>query len=233
MLRENERLEDLKYNGLEIIQSDNLYRFTSDAVLLANAVKARRIDRVCDLGSGSGIISILIAAKRGARVVGVEIQKELCDMARRSVAHNGLESVVEIFDCRIQDAEKTFGGGRFDIAVCNPPYGKKSDAKGINGQSDIIARTEAEITLSEVVTCASKLLRFGGKFYIIIKTFRLFEAMKYMCDCKIEPKELTLVIPTRGKAPDTAIICGARGGKSGLKVEKPIYADECEFVQKQ
>ncbi|MDR3263924.1 MAG: methyltransferase [Clostridiales bacterium] len=221
MLKENERLDSLEYKNLGIIQSNALYRFTSDAVLLANSVKAGKKDRVCDLGTGSGIIAILIAAKRGAHVTGVEIQPELADMARRSVAYNGMSDVVDIKNCRIQDAADTVGTG-FDAVVVNPPYGKKADAIGIVNASEALARTEQAVTLGEIAAAANKLLRFGGRFYIIVKTVRLAEIINLFSACKIEPKELTLIMPCIDKPPDTAIVAGVRGGKVGLKVNKPL-----------
>ncbi|MDR1939853.1 MAG: methyltransferase [Clostridiales bacterium] len=219
MLKENERLESLGYNGLSIIQSSELYRFTSDAVTLANSVAARRGDRVCELGAGSGIAAILIAAKRGASVVGIEIQSRLADMSRRSVEICGLSGLIDIREARIQDAPRLLGCGGFDIVVTNPPYGKKADAKGIQNPSDIIARTEAEVTLSEIIGTAARLLRFGGAFYIIIKSLRLSETLTLMTNEKIEPKELTLYAPAKEKNPDVAIVRGVRGGKTGLSVK--------------
>ncbi|MDR3293967.1 MAG: methyltransferase [Clostridiales bacterium] len=222
MLKENERKDSLEYKGLSIIQSTELYRFTSDAVLLANAVRAGVRDHVIDLGSGSGIISILIAAKRGAHVTGIELQEPLWDMSKRSVEMNGMTDAVELLCGRIQDAPKLLGNESFDIVVSNPPYGKKADAAGIPNGSSAIARTELFVSLREVVEAAAKLLRYGGRFYTVIKTLRLAELIELMGEYGVEPKELTLVLPTAEKAPDTAIVCGKKGGKTGLKVELKV-----------
>ncbi|MDR2047477.1 MAG: methyltransferase [Clostridiales bacterium] len=224
MLKPGESFDSLEYKGLGIIQRAELYRFTSDAVALANYVKARPTDRVLDLGSGSGIIGTLIAAKRGASVVGVEIQAELCDMAERSAQINGLLEKLEFLNMRVQDARdasadvgKPLPRGGFDAIVSNPPYGKRADAAGISNMSEAIARAECEITLGEIVAAAAFFLRFGGRFYTVIKMRRLAEILSLMTANKIEPKELILIINAPDKPPDTALICGIRGGKTGMK----------------
>jgi tRNA1Val (adenine37-N6)-methyltransferase len=280
ILKEDERLDSLEYKGLKIIQNKNLYRFTSDAVLLANSVKAGNGDRVIEFGSGSGVVGTLVAAKTGARVVGIEIQAALFDTAVRSAELNGMTDSLKFFNLDIRNLflnkaenntdeninetkrnidEKTseaenstdeninninatineaendinntnkksdgadfFKIGSFDIAVSNPPFGKKSDAKNIANESERIARTEEKITLSEIVAAAARSLRFGGAFYTVVKALRLSETLYLMTKYGIEPKELTLVVPTQKKPPDACIIRGARGGKIGLKINEPL-----------
>jgi tRNA1Val (adenine37-N6)-methyltransferase len=218
MLKQNERFEDLEYNGLEIIQNTEGYRFTSDAVLLANSVKAFSKHRVVDLGAGSGIISIIIAAKTSAKeIVGIEIQPALADMAKRSVAHNKLSDRIKIINCPMQQAKDIIGGG-FDIAVSNPPY---EDAVENPTEVDMCKR-EQLVTLEEVVASAEQLLKFGGVFYIINKAKRLAEIIFYMKQKNIEPKRITLIQPKAGKDIDTVIVEGKKGGKPSLVVPKPL-----------
>jgi tRNA1(Val) A37 N6-methylase TrmN6 len=243
VLKDGERLDSLEYKGLKIIQNKELYRFTSDAVLLANSVAARKKDRVIDFGSGSGVVGTLIAAKTGARVVGIEIQTALFDAAVRSAELNGMTDGLKFFNLDIKDifsdkvtekgtnketeifSEKVtdiLKIGSFDIAVSNPPFGKKADAEGIPNASERIARTEEKITLSEIVAAAARSLRFGGAFYTVVKALRLSETLYLMTKYGIEPKELTLIFPTQKKPPDACIVRGARGGKIGLKINRPL-----------
>jgi tRNA1(Val) A37 N6-methylase TrmN6 len=264
ILKADERLDSLEYKGLKIIQSRELYRFTSDAVLLANSVRAGKKDRVIDLGSGSGVVGTLIAAKTGASVIGIELQTALFDAAVRSAELNGMTDSLKFFNLDIKnlfsgsteesgteqnaeiktdETEQNIGVqtdeikqnteiktddasllkiGGFDIAVSNPPFGKKADAKGIINESERIARTEDKITLSEIVAAAARSLRFGGAFYVVVKALRLSEALYLMTKYGVEPKELTLVVPTQKKPPDACIVRGIRGGKIGLKIHKPL-----------
>lgn len=209
-LKENERFDDLG-NGLQIIQHPDKYCFTSDAVALANTVKANTGETVIDLGTGSGIIAILVAAQtKAAQVIGVEIQPDMADMAQRSVKYNKLESRVEIFNLKIQDAVKKFGNESTDIVVTNPPYRKIGSGETSENPSVKLSRSEAAVTLAEIITCAGKLLRFGGKFYMVHQSERLAEIFYLMKEKKIEPKILRFI------HPQTIIVEGIKGGKEGL-----------------
>ncbi|MDD4316781.1 MAG: methyltransferase [Clostridia bacterium] len=220
MLKDNEKFEDLEYNGLEIIQHKDGYRFTSDAVLLANSVKVLPGQRVVDLGTGSGIIAIIIAAKTRAKLVyGVEIQSRLADMAQRSAEHNGLTDRIKIVNCPMQQADKLIGSG-FDVVVCNPPYEKALDTDTPT-EKDICKR-EQLVSLEQVIASAQTLLKFGGTFYIINKAKRLAEIIYYMKQKGIEPKKITLIQPKADKDIDTAIIEGKKGGKPSLTVPRPL-----------
>lgn len=219
-LKENELYEDLEYKGLEIIQHKDGYRFTSDAVLLANTVRALPDDKVVDLGTGSGIIAILIAAKtRIKEVIGIEIQQRLADMAERSVKHNKLESRVKIVNSPMQNIHKEIGSD-YDIVVTNPPYEKANGKE--NPSENEICRQEYSVTLEEVILNASKLLKFGGLFYIINKAKRLAEMIYYMKQNNLEPKKITLIQPKADKAVDTVIVECKKGAKPSLVIPKPF-----------
>lgn len=229
MLKENEQFEDLEYNGLEIIQNREGYRFTSDAILLANCVKALPKHKVADLGTGSGIIAILIAAKtRAKHVFGIEIQPQLADMAQRSVIHNGLSDRITIINCPMQSAREQIGGG-FDIAVCNPPY-EKAGCASLTEKD--ICKSEQLVKLEEVVASAVSLLKFGGVFYIINKAKRLAEIIYEMKQKGIEPKKITLIQPKADKDIDTVIVEGKKGAKPSLVVPKPlvIYGEDGQYT---
>lgn len=229
MLKENEQFEDLEYNGLEIIQNKEGYRFTSDAVLLANCVKALPKHRVVDLGTGSGIIAIIIAAKTKAQqVFGIEIQPQLADMAQRSVAHNAMTDRITIINCPMQQAKEKIGGG-FDVVVCNPPYEK---ATCVSSAEKDICKSEQLVTLEEVIATATSLLKFGGVFYVINKAKRLAEIIYEMKQKGIEPKKITLIQPKADKDIDTVIVEGKKGAKPSLVVPKPlvVYGEDGEYT---
>lgn len=231
MVKENERLEDLEYKGLKIIQSKTGYCFTSDSVLLANLVKANKNQRIIDLGTGSGVIAILLAAKTDAkRVIGIEIQERLANMAKRSVEYNSMQEKVEIINKPMQNIAKEIGQD-FDIVVSNPPY-EKVQLKENPSEIDI-CKYEYKISLQEVVETANSLLKFGGKFYIINKAKRLADIIYFMKQKGIEPKKITMIQPKSKKDIDTIIVEGKKGGKPDLLLPKPfiIYRDDNSFTE--
>lgn len=230
MLKKNERIDDLECRGYRIIQDPDGYCFTSDSVLLANVAKAGRKDRVADLCTGSGVIALLVAAKyRPAEVVGVELQARLADMAERSVALNGAESVVKIVNAPVQGITKVIGSG-FDVVTVNPPYGEKTENE--NPDEKEICKNEYMLTLEEVIAESAALLRYGGAFYMIHKTRRMTDAVFYMRKYGIEPKKIYFVYPKKSKDSDTFIVEGKRGGKAGLTVPSPliVYDDEGNYT---
>lgn len=215
-VKDGERLDDLECKSLFVIQRKGGYAFTSDAVLLANSVRAYKHETVVDLGTGSGVIAILLAAKTPAkRIVGVEIQTPLADMAKRSVAYNGLEDRIEIKNMDMRMTPELFKGNGADVVVTNPPYFKKCDGE-VSEKS--IARSEIAITLEEVIRVASATLKFGGRFYMICKTERLADALFYMRSYGIEPKTLRMVVPKPGRTADTFIAEGRKDGGEGFKL---------------
>ena len=218
ILKENERLDDLQYNDMYIIQDPNGYCFTSDAVILANNATVKKGDRVCDLGTGSGIIPILITAKNDIReAIGLELIDRQVDMATRSVEYNHLEGKIKIVHGDIKEADKLFGAGVFDLVVSNPPYGIVGT--GEMKQDSWIARSRYEITvtLDEVIKSASKIVKYGGRVAIINKAERLAEMTNLMIKYGIEPKKLINIF-RKGDLADTVILEGVRGGKKGMKV---------------
>ncbi len=216
LIKSDERLDDLECKSLFIIQKKGGYAFTGDAVLLANSVKATSGETVVDLGTGSGVIATIVAAKTKAKVVyGIEIQESLADRAKRSVIYNGLEDVVKIKNMDMRKAPDLFKGVGVDVVVVNPPYFKWDGAE-VNEKN--IARSEIAITLEEIVKVASDILKFGGRFYMISKTERLVDALFYMRKYKIEPKTLRMVVPKPGKTADTFIVEGRKNGQEGFKV---------------
>ena len=234
-LKPDERLDDLQIKGYEIIQHPGKFCFGMDAVLLSNFAKVKKGESVLDLGTGTGIIPILLSAKtEGGRFVGLEIQQESADMAKRSVLHNHLESKIEIVNGDIKEAANLFGGASFDVITTNPPY--MIGHHGIANTSDTkaIARHEVLCTLDDILRESAKVLRPGGKFYMVHRPFRLAEILSKMIATGIEPKRMRMVHPFVDKEPNMVLIEGARGGNSRMTVERPlivykevgVYSDE-------
>ena len=217
LIKETERLEDLQFNNLFIIQDTKGYRFTSDAVALANFVRVKSGGKLIDLCSGSGVIGILASAKnKVSKTVLVEIQECLSDMSRRSVEYNKLENI-EVVNAPLQNISKTVGVGVYDTVVCNPPYKKCGTAKLLNENESIaIARHELTVTLEEIIKEASVLLKFGGEFYIINKEERLVDMMVLLRKYNLEPKVLKLLPSTKGA--NVIMLKAKKGGKSGIEI---------------
>lgn len=222
-LRPEERLDDLQVNGYEIIQHPGKFCFGMDAVLLSNFARVKEKERALDLGTGTGIIPILLTAKtEGQSFVGLEIQEESADMARRSVAHNRLEEKVEIVTGDIKEAAEIFGPVSFDVITVNPPY--MIGQHGIANASDTkaIARHEVLCTLDDVLRESAKLLKPKGRFYMVHRPFRLAEILSKMVAAGIEPKRMRMVHPFIDKEPNMVLIEGLRGGNSRMTVEPPL-----------
>ena len=186
-----ERLDDLQLNGYEIIQHPGKFCFGMDAVLLSNFARVKKGERALDLGTGTGIIPILLTAKtEGEHFVGLEIQEESADMARRSVIHNHLEDKIDIVTGDIKEAAGIFGPVSFDVITTNPPY--MIGQHGIANVSDAkaIARHEVLCTLDDILRESAKMLKPKGRFYMVHRPFRLAEIMSKMVAAGIEPKRM-------------------------------------------
>ena len=222
-LKENERIDDLERNGYRIIQDTERFCFGMDAVLLSGFARVKDGARVLDLGTGTGIIPILLEAKTGAsHLTGLEIQVDSADMARRSVRLNGLDEKIDIVTGDIKEAGSLFDAASFDVVTCNPPY--MTDKHGLTNPSDAkaIARHEILCTLEDVIAQTAKLLKPGGNLYMVHRPFRLAEIMVLLHAYKLEPKRMQLVYPYVDKEPNMVLIEANRGGKPRLTVEKPL-----------
>lgn len=235
ILKEHERIDDLQRNGYKIIQDPCRFCFGMDAVLLSGFARADKGDQVLDLGTGTGIIPILMEAKTEAsHLIGLEIQEESADMARRSVALNGLETKIDIVTGDIRQADKLFGKSTMDVVTSNPPYMIGQHGLKNPDSEKAIARHEVLCTLEDVVRAAAALLKPGGNFFMVHRPFRLTEIMTCLSKYKLEPKRMRLVYPFVDKEPNMVLIEANRGGRSRLTVEKPlivykeqgVYTDE-------
>lgn len=223
LLRDDERIDDLQRNHYGIIQRKGTFCFGMDAVLLSGFARVRKGEKVLDMGTGTGIIPILLEAKtEGRHFTGLEIQEESADMARRSVAYNHLEEKVDIVTGDIKAASRLFPLASFDVITSNPPY--MTDTHGIKNPEapKAIARHEVLCTLEDLVRETSRLLRPGGRFYLIHRPFRLVEIFQTLTAYKLEPKRMKLVYPFVDKEPNMVMIEAIRGAKPMIKVEEPL-----------
>ena len=209
-----------------VIQNDDGYLFSADSVLLVNLAKIGAEDKVIDLGTGCGVMAILTAVKKRAKkVVGIEIDKDVVDMAKRSVKRNNLEDRVEILCADVKDLKGAVDGGTYDKAICNPPYFSSDDGtlqKGTKAQ----ARKWIDTTLDDFVKGAKYALKNGGDLYVIYKADRLVELVCSLHQNGLEPKHITYVYPKLSKGVDTVIVSAKKGGKTGLISSTLILMDE-------
>ena len=222
-LMENERLDDLQRNGLKIIQKTDGFCFGMDAVLLSGFASVKPGERALDLGTGTGIIPLLLSAKtKGDHFTGLEIQTEIMKMAQRSVALNGLEKKIDIIQGDIKESSRIFGAASFDVVTSNPPY--MNDAHGLKNPGDVkaISRHEVLCTLEDVVREGTKALKPGGRFYMVHRPHRLAEIITVMRQYKLEPKRMKFVHPFADKDANMVLIEAVRGGGAWLKLEPPV-----------
>lgn len=216
--------EDLLLNGLKIIQDDNLYKFTSDAVILSKFARVKNNDVVADLCSGSGIVGIHLYGENADKIKSVtlfEMQTPLFEMSKKSIELNGLTKKFLAINTKLQDISNEYFG-KFSLVVCNPPY--MQAGKGFSDKSPIIDLCKREITLSlkELVVAISKVLKFGGRCCVVYRADRLVDMLVTMREYNIEPKRLQMVNAKGKKEPYLVLVEGVKGGKSGLKVMSPI-----------
>lgn len=238
-LKDKERIDDLQCDGLKIIQNPEKFCFGIDAVLLSGWAKITPGSRVLDLGTGTGVIPILLSAKtRNTKFVALDIQEESCDMAGRSVALNGLVDRIEVLRGDIKEVAVTFAKGSFDAVVSNPPY--MVNNHGLKNESDakMIARHEVLCNLEDVIMAAASVLKEGGTFSMVHRPFRLAEIMVMLTRYKLEPKRLRMVHSYMDKEPSMILIEARKGGRSNLIIEKPlivykeqgVYTDEIHSI---
>ncbi|MFV0519175.1 MAG: tRNA1(Val) (adenine(37)-N6)-methyltransferase [Lachnospirales bacterium] len=218
-LHENETLEDLQLNGIHLIQNKNMFCFGVDSVLLSKCCKAKKDDVVLDLCTGTGVIPLLIYGMTGCKnFIGVEIQEKSFELAKRNAILNGLEKNINF----INDDIKTFTLKKeVSIVTCNPPYMYNTGYKNAKDEMTI-ARHEVLCSLEDIISCANRNLKYGGKFYMVHRAERLCDIFYHMRLKKIEPKVLYLVKPTKDKVPNLIVVEGLKGGKPSLRTEEII-----------
>ncbi|MDO4285489.1 MAG: tRNA1(Val) (adenine(37)-N6)-methyltransferase [Eubacteriales bacterium] len=226
-LRDGERLDDLQRNGFRIIQNPARFCFGMDAVLLSGYAAARAGAQVLDLGTGTGIIPILMAAKtQAAHLTGLEIQPESADMARRSVQLNGLGEKISIIEGDIREADTLFGAASFDVITSNPPYMTGGHGLTNPQEAKAIARHEVLCSFEDIARVTQRLLKTGGHFYLVHRPFRLAEIIASLCAHGLEPKRMRMVYPYADQEPNMVLLDCVRGARPRLRVEKPLIVYE-------
>lgn len=222
-LKAGERIDDLQRNGYGIIQNTEKFCFGMDAVLLSGFAHVKKGGISIDLGTGTGIIPILMEAKtEGSHFTGLEIQEESADMARRSVELNALEEKIDIVTGDIKEAAKLFKKSSFDTVTTNPPYMTGGKALLNPHEPKAIARHELLCTLEDVVAAASALLKPQGALYMVHRPNRLVGIFEMMRKYRIEPKRMKMIHPFADKPANMVLIEGRRGGGEQLTVEEPL-----------
>ena len=224
-LKENERIDDLEFKNLKIIQNKDGFCFGIDSILLTDFAKnIKKNSKVIDLGTGTGIIPILLYGKtKNTKFVGVEIQPEVAEMANRSVKLNLLENNIEILNTNILELSKIYNRGSFDVVTTNPPY-KKINTGVINeNNKKLISRHEITASLEDFIRTASFLLKDLGEFYMVHRPDRLVDIFYEMRKNKIEPKKIKFIYPNKNKKTNLVLIKGIKNGKQFLEFENNLY----------
>ena len=225
ILKENERIDDLEYKGLKIIQNTEGFCFGIDSVLLSDFAKElRNNSKVLDLGTGTGILSILLTEKTNLKeIYGIEIQEEVADMARRSVMLNNLEDKIEIINKNIKDLKEIFENNTFDSIVTNPPYKKLETGKTNERLNKFISRHEVTANLEDFIKISVDLLKDKGTLYMVHRPERLAEIIYILKKYKLEPKKMRFVHSNSEQEPKLVLIKAVKNAKEFLKVEKPLF----------
>ncbi|MEW9503333.1 tRNA1(Val) (adenine(37)-N6)-methyltransferase [Jeotgalibacillus marinus] len=224
----DERLDFLLAEDLAIIQSPSVFSFSLDAVLLARFVHVPiQKGSLIDLCSGNGVIPLLLSTRTKGKIVGVEIQERLHDMAIRSIAHNGLEGQLSMIHDDLNKVVPNLGAARHDVVTCNPPYFLTSsmEEKNVN-EHFAIARHEIMCTLEDTIKASSQLLKQGGKAAFVHRPGRLLDLVTLMRKYRLEPKRIRFIYPNNGKEANTILIEGIKDGRSDVKILPPLYVHE-------
>ena len=223
-IKENERIDDLEYKGLKIIQNKNGFCFGIDSILLSDF--AREIpnnSKVLDLGTGTGIISILLCEKKKlSKIIGVEVQEEVYELAKRNSKLNKLENKFEVINENIKNLEKIIEKNSIDAIVTNPPYKKENTGLKNENKLKLISRHEIEANLNDFINISSKLLNDKGLFYMVHRPERLPDIIDILRKNKLEPKILQIVYPKINKEPTMLLIKAIKNAKPFLKIKEPL-----------
>ena len=233
-LKENERIDDLEYKGLKIIQNSQGFCFGIDSVLLSDFAKNIKDNSVVvDLGTGTGIISLLLCKKTNLeKIYGIEIQEEVAQMADRSVKLNNLEDKCEIIQKNMKDVFEKISPNTIDVVVTNPPYMKVNTGAQNEEKKKLISRHEVECTLEDVITISYKLLKSKGEFYMVHRAERIVDILYNLRKYKLEPKTIRFIHSQKDKEPNLVLIKAIKGAGKHLKIEKPlvVYDDNGNYT---
>ena len=233
-LKENERIDDLEYKGLKIIQNKDGFCFGVDSVLLSDYAKnIKKNSKVIDIGTGTGIISILLCEKtKLSKIYGIEIQEDVAEMASRSSKLNNLQDKFEVINKNIKDIFDILNPHEYDVVVTNPPYKKVNTGVKSIENKQLISRHEVECTLEDIIEKSSKLLKDLGEFYMVHRAERLVDIMCLLRKYKLEPKNIRFVHSKENEKPNLILVRAVRSAKEFLKIDKPliIYKENGEYT---
>lgn len=223
MLKNGERFDCLMKENLKIIQNDEVFSFSTDALLLAHFTKVKNRDKILDLCSGNGVIPLLLSAKGLQNIEAIEIQEQLVDMAERSIRFNDLEERIHVYHMDLKQAHKHFKPSQYNVVTCNPPYFKVNQQHQHQKDAHKIARHEIMCTLEDCCFAARHLLKQGGRCLIVHRAERLMDVLSSMRQYQIEPKKLHFIYSKQGKVAQTIVVEGRKGGNQGLDIQTPFY----------
>ncbi len=233
-LKENERIDDLEYKGLKLIQNKEGFCFGVDSVLLSDYAKnIKKNSKVIDIGTGTGIISILLCEKtKLSKIYGIEIQEDVAEMASRSSKLNNLQDKFEVINKNIKDIFEVLEPHKYDVVVTNPPYKKVNTGVKSLENKQLISRHEVECTLEDIIEKSSKLLKDLGEFYMVHRAERLVDIMCLLRKYKLEPKNIRFVHSKEKEKPNLILVRAVRSAKEFLKIDKPlvIYKENGEYT---
>lgn len=223
--KENERIDDLEIDNLRIIQKKDGFCFGIDSVLLSDFAKnIKNNSKVIDLGTGTGILGFLLLAKtKISKIIGIEIQKEIAEMAQRSIRMNKLEEKFEVLNYNIKDIDKVLKTDSYDAVITNPPYKKINSGKINDNEMKLISRHEIKANLEDFIKISFKMLKDKGALYIVHRAERLVDIMAEMRKCKMEPKRIRFVYSNKTSESKLVLIEAIKNGRSSVRVEKPLY----------
>lgn len=219
----NERLDHLIKEKLSIIQNDEVFSFSTDALLLAHFTEVRKNDRILDLCSGNGIIPLLLSDKGNQQIEAIEIQAQLVDMANRSIQYNQLTDRIKMHEMDLKNAHVNFKPSQYNLVTCNPPYFKANQLHQHQKDAHKIARHEILCTLEDCCLAARHLLKQGGRFMMVHRAERVMDVLSEMRKYQIEPKKLHLVYSKKDREAQTIVVEGRKNGNQGLAIQPPFY----------
>lgn len=220
----------LKFNSLKIVQNKNYFNFSLDSILLPSIVSLNKsTKKIMDLCTGNAPISLILSTKTDAKIYGVEIQKEIYELAKETLKINGLEKKIVLINDDVKNIVNKFETDSFDIITCNPPYFKVTD-QSLKNDNEIksIARHEILINLEDIIVIARKLLKNNGQLCLVHRTDRLIDIIVLMRQNNIEPKKIRFIYPKVGKESNLVLINGTKNGKQGLKILNPLIVHDEE-----
>jgi len=227
ILKTDETLDDLLIKGLKLIQKNKGFRFTLDSVLLAHFASVKEGDRIVDLGTGTGVIPLILSTRVNKyRAWGVELQQEIAEMADRSIRMNNLEDAITIYCGDIRDIHRVLGGGTFTLVTANPPYCSPQEGQPSSLESRALARHELACSLEDVVSGASKLLNYQGRFAFIHRAERLPDAFALLRRNQLEPRRLRFIHAFIDKNARHVLVEARKKAAPDLKVLPPLIVYE-------